>query len=47
MWPFLAVDGGATDNEPIELARTAFAGLLGRNPRDAKEANRAIWLPTT
>jgi Patatin-like phospholipase len=43
-WHFLAVDGGATDNEPIELARTALAGLLGRNPRDPKTANRAVWL---
>jgi predicted acylesterase/phospholipase RssA len=43
-WHFLAVDGGATDNEPIQLARTALAGLLNRNPRDAKEANRAVWL---
>jgi hypothetical protein len=43
-WHFLAVDGGATDNEPIELARTALAGLLGRNPRNPTEANRAVWL---
>jgi hypothetical protein len=43
-WRFLAVDGGATDNEPIQLARTALAGLLNRNPRDPKEANRAVWL---
>jgi hypothetical protein len=43
-WHFLAVDGGATDNEPIQLARTALAGLLGRNPRNPKEANRAVWL---
>jgi hypothetical protein len=41
---FLAVDGGATDNEPIELGRTALAGVLGRNPRDPKKANRAIVL---
>jgi len=41
---FSAVDGGATDNEPVELARTALAGLLGRNPRDADEANRAVLL---
>ena len=41
---FLAVDGGATDNEPIELARTALAGMLGRNPRDGKQANRAVLL---
>lgn len=43
-WHFLSVDGGATDNEPIELARTALAGLLGRNPRDPAKANRAVWL---
>jgi hypothetical protein len=41
---FLAVDGGATDNEPIELGRTALAGVLGRNPRDAKTANPAVVL---
>jgi hypothetical protein len=41
---FLAVDGGATDNEPIELGRTALAGVLGRNPRDPKKANRAVVL---
>jgi hypothetical protein len=43
-WHYLCVDGGATDNEPIELARTSLAGLLGRNPRDAATANRAVWL---
>jgi Patatin-like phospholipase len=43
-WHFLAVDGGATDNEPIQLARTALAGLLNRNPRDPAKANRAVWL---
>jgi len=41
---FLAVDGGATDNEPIELGRTALAGVLGRNPRNPKTANRAVVL---
>lgn len=43
-WNFLCVDGGATNNEPIELARTALAGLLGRNPRNPATANRAVWL---
>jgi hypothetical protein len=43
-WHFLAVDGGATDNEPIELARAGLAGMLGRNPRDPATANRAVWL---
>jgi len=41
---FLAVDGGATDNEPIELARTALCGIRGSDPRDAHEANRAVLL---
>jgi hypothetical protein len=41
---FLTVDGGATDNEPIELARTALVGVLGRNPRDGSDANRAVML---
>jgi hypothetical protein len=41
---FLAVDGGATDNEPIALARTALAGALGRNPRSGEKANRAVLL---
>ena len=44
LWLFLSVDGGATDNEPIQLARTALAGLLKRNPRDREEAKRAVWL---
>jgi hypothetical protein len=41
---FLTVDGGATDNEPIELARTSLAGVAGRNPRDPKSAGRAVLL---
>jgi hypothetical protein len=40
----LAVDGGATDNEPIELARTALSGVLGRNDRGATSAQRAVIL---
>ena len=43
-WHFLSVDGGATDNEPIELARTSLVGLLNRNPREGDAANRAVWL---
>ncbi len=43
-YQFLAVDGGATDNEPIELARTALSGVSGRNPRDGMEANRGVML---
>ena len=41
---FLVVDGGATDNEPIELARTALCGIVERNPRSGDEANRAVVL---
>ncbi len=43
-YSFPVVDGGAMDNEPIELARTALAGALGRNPRDGFEARRAVLL---
>jgi hypothetical protein len=41
---FLAIDGGTTDNEPIELARTALCGIRGSDPRDPHEANRAVLL---
>ena len=44
VWKFLAVDGGATDNEPIQLARSALSGLLTHSPRDPDTANRAVWL---
>lgn len=43
-YQFLVVDGGATNNQPIELARTALSGIGGRNPRDGLEANRAVLL---
>jgi hypothetical protein len=43
-YKFLALDGGCTDNEPIELARTWLAGLHARNPRDGINANRAVIL---
>lgn len=41
---FLVVDGGATDNEPIELARTAMSGIVEPNPRQADKADRAVVL---
>lgn len=43
-YQFLAVDGGATDNEPIESARTELAGISGRNPRPGMEANCGVVL---
>lgn len=43
-YPFLVVDGGTFNNEPIELARTFLAGLTGRNPRDSKTAHRGVLL---
>jgi Patatin-like phospholipase len=43
-YQFLAVDGGATDNEPIGLARTALCGVVKRNPRDPLKANRGVLL---
>lgn len=39
---FVAVDGGAMDNEPFELARVELAGALGRNPRRGDEVNRIV-----
>jgi len=40
----LYVDGGLMNNEPLELARTAMAGIGGRNPRAANKAFRATLL---
>eukprot|EP00657_Telonema_sp_P-1_P009203 TRINITY_DN3381_c0_g1_i1.p1 TRINITY_DN3381_c0_g1~~TRINITY_DN3381_c0_g1_i1.p1 ORF type:complete len:171 (+),score=44.82 TRINITY_DN3381_c0_g1_i1:115-627(+) len=39
-----SVDGGTFNNEPIELARTYLSGVLGRNPRDRKRADRGVIL---
>jgi hypothetical protein len=44
VYNFPCVDGGGTDNSPVELARTALAGVCDRNPRDGKIANRAVIL---
>ena len=41
---FLCMDGGATNNQPIEMARVAMAGIGKANPRDGLDANRAVWL---
>jgi hypothetical protein len=42
---FIAVDGGAIDNEPLELARRALAGGDGaHNTRAGAEADRAVVL---
>lgn len=40
----LCVDGGAMDNEPLELVRRSLAGWNGRNERDGDRANRAVLL---
>jgi hypothetical protein len=40
----MVVDGGALHNGPLELARIDLAGILGRNPREGKAANRATIL---
>ncbi|CAK0778358.1 PNPLA domain-containing protein [uncultured Gammaproteobacteria bacterium] len=39
---FVAVDGGAIDNEPFELARYAIKEPGEDNPRDAVNADRAV-----
>ena len=41
---YVSVDGGVFNNDPIYLARTWLSGGAGRNPRDAKVADRAILL---
>jgi len=43
-YDYLSVDGGIIDNEPLEMARETLAGKLGRNPRDGKEAKRALLM---
>lgn len=40
----LCVDGGAMDNEPLELVRRSLAGWSGRNERDGTRARRAVLL---
>jgi hypothetical protein len=40
----LNVDGGACNNEPIDIARRVLAGFEGRNPREGKKAHRATIL---
>jgi len=41
---FAAADGGMTNNEPIELCRSALAGFLNSNPRGGDDAHRALIL---
>lgn len=43
-YPFVAVDGGLIDNEPLELARRALAGADGCNPRTPERAHRAVLM---
>jgi predicted acylesterase/phospholipase RssA len=41
---FLAVDGGAMNNEPFELARRKLAGADGFNPRSPDAATRSVLM---
>jgi hypothetical protein len=41
---FVNVDGGTMNNEPLDLVRTALAGINGRNKRQGHEADRAVLL---
>lgn len=43
-YSFLVADGGMTNNEPIQLARSELAGHVGRNPRQGEDAKRAVLL---
>ena len=40
----LNVDGGACNNEPIDIARRVLAGYGGKNPRERLKAYRATIL---
>ena len=43
-YTFWAVDGGAMDNEPLELARQHLSGAFGSSPRGGMQALRATIL---
>ncbi|WP_144185359.1 patatin-like phospholipase family protein [Elioraea rosea] len=40
----LVLDGGAMNNEPLDLVRRALAGWGGRNLREGERANRAVLM---
>jgi hypothetical protein len=42
--PFVNVDGGTVNNEPLDVVRMALAGYAGRNDRDGATADRAVVL---
>ncbi len=44
LFEFECVDGGALNNQPVELVRTALAGLGGRNERTPEAADKAVLL---
>ena len=39
---FVTVDGGVTNNQPLDAVRMALAGVAGTNPRNGHEARRAV-----
>ena len=41
-YPFISADGGAIDNEPLELVRRYLAGSSGSNERSAEKAKRSV-----
>ena len=41
-YEFLCVDGGVTNNEPLDLARRILAGADRVNPREGDKATRAV-----
>ena len=43
-YPFLSVDGGMINNEPLEITRRYLLGIDQYNNRDGKSANKAIIL---
>jgi predicted acylesterase/phospholipase RssA len=43
-YAFTAVDGGTLNNDPVSLVHRSLVGLVGRNPRGASDATRAILM---
>ena len=44
LFEFECVDGGALNNQPVELVRTALSGLGGTNERRPERADKAVLL---
>ncbi|HQQ64156.1 MAG TPA: patatin-like phospholipase family protein [Pseudomonadales bacterium] len=50
LWPldktysFVSIDGGATNNEPFDIAHDYLCGISGKNSRDGEHSRRAVLM---